>query len=325
MTDTEKTVRRDLRRRSLFVGLSVVGILTVQILASLLLGDSLQQAERAAGDSPLATLTYYAFHIGYYCLMLLGAPLLFAIFFRRSPLAPRRDRQQVGAARGVLLILFGWAFCVLANYLVNYWLQFVSAFGVEPIESVTEGLSGPLPFALELVSFALMPALVEELVFRGWFLGALRPFGERRALLLSALFFGLMHMNLTQVPFAFMLGLVFGFIYLRTGRLWPGMVIHFLNNALSVALDHATLTLGMGENDAILLQLALFGMLTLAGILAAVLLRDHPDCRALVRPLTDRYSPVSAAARSRIMWFDPAVIIGMVALTAFTVLQEVAR
>ena len=75
---------------------------------------------------------------------------------------------------------------------------------------------------------ALIPALVEELVFRGWILGSLRPFGERRALLLSALIFGLMHMNLTQAPFAFMLGLLFGFLYLRTGRLWPGMAVHFL-------------------------------------------------------------------------------------------------
>lgn len=319
----DREIRRDLRLRSLFAGISVIGILAVQLTADLLLRKALQQAQAVAGDSAGALLTYYGLRVGFYCLMLLTAPLICAVAMRRSPLAPRQDRRPVGAARGTLLILFGGAFCVLANYIVSYWLRFASAFGIHPAGNAFEGNTGLLPMALDLFAYALMPALVEELVFRGWILGSLRPFGERRALLLSALIFGLMHMNLTQVPFAFMLGLLFGFIYLRTGRLWPGMGIHFLNNALSVALEHAAGSLGMAENDAVLLQLAAFALLVLAGTLAAILLRDHPGCRELVRPLADRYSPVSAAIRSRMMWFDPTVILALSLLILFTVLQEV--
>lgn len=325
MTGSDYIVRRDLRRRSLFVGVSVIGILAVQQAASMLLGGAVQRAQAAAADSTGALLTYYGLYIAFYCLMLLAAPLICALAFRRTPLPPRQDRRPVGWEQGLLLILFGMAFCVLANYLVNYWLQFAGQFGVKPRENAFEGVPGALPLTLDLITYALIPALVEELVFRGWILGSLRPFGERRALLLSALIFGLMHMNLTQAPFAFMLGLLFGFIFLRTGRLWPGMAVHFLNNAMSVVLEYAFHNLGLTENDALFLQITVFALLALAGALSAILLRRHPACRELVRPLTDRQSSLTAAARSRMMWFDPTVIVGLFLLTLFTVVQELPR
>lgn len=312
--------KRRLRKNALFVGLSLLAILVTQLVAGALVALPLTEAEANINASDQARLLYYAFYVGYYCLMLLVPVAVMALIFRHSP---RLDvpRGRLAAGDALLVIALGMALCVLANYLVNYWLQFVSVFGIEPFMGDYHNDGGWLPLVLNLFTYALLPGVVEELIFRGWLLGALRPFGERRALLLSALIFGLLHGNLTQVPFALLLGLVFGFITLRTGRLWPCMVIHALNNAMSVVLDHASNNLGLSENDYILLQMAVFVVLAAVGTVAGLLLRHRRA--GLTRPLMDRRSVVPDADRSRMMWLSPTVAIALVAMATITVLQEV--
>lgn len=310
---------RQLRKNAWFVGLSLLAIFATQVVAGLCLGGLLNRAEAQMDISDAARLYYYALYCGYYCLMLLVPTAVMALIFRRSPRS-HAERPRLTGGSGVLLIAFGLAFCVLANYLVNYWLQFVSLFGVEPYEGDYHNAAGWLPLALNLFTYAILPGLVEETVFRGWILGALRPFGERRALLLSALIFGLMHGNLTQVPFAFLLGMLFGFLYLRTGRLWIGMVIHALNNALSVVLDYVSENMGLTENTYILVQLSVFAVLVIIGCTAAFILRHRDD--ALTYPLRDHRHVVPTAKRARMMWLSPAIVAALVLMLALTVMQE---
>ena len=77
------------------------------------------------------------------------------------------------------------------------------------------------------------PALVEEFLYRGVILRALMRFGTGFAILTSSLLFALMHGNLSQIIFAFPLGLLFAILVVRTGNLWITIVVHFLNNFLS--------------------------------------------------------------------------------------------
>lgn len=91
----------------------------------------------------------------------------------------------------------------------------------------------PAQLLTELVYVALVPALVEEIAFRGIVLGMLRKHSDGLAVVLSALLFGLFHGNVIQLPFATCFGLAAGYITLRTGSLWPVIVLHFINNASS--------------------------------------------------------------------------------------------
>jgi membrane protease YdiL (CAAX protease family) len=81
--------------------------------------------------------------------------------------------------------------------------------------------------------------LAEEPLFRGLMLGGfVLRYGTRKAILYTALMFGLIHMNPWQFPSALLSGLLLGWLTLRTGSLWPAIFAHFLNN-LSVTLSHA--------------------------------------------------------------------------------------
>lgn len=81
---------------------------------------------------------------------------------------------------------------------------------------------------------------MEELLFRGAITKILlRKYDPRTAILLSGLVFGIFHINPAQVVGACLSGFLLAWLYYRTGSLIPGMLIHILNNTLSVYLSVA--------------------------------------------------------------------------------------
>jgi sodium transport system permease protein len=88
-----------------------------------------------------------------------------------------------------------------------------------------------------LLLIAAAPALCEELAFRGFILSGLRRLGHRwAAIALSSVFFGLTHFMLQQSLAAAIVGVVIGYIAVKTGSLWPAVLYHFTHNSLSVLL-----------------------------------------------------------------------------------------
>jgi membrane protease YdiL (CAAX protease family) len=91
-------------------------------------------------------------------------------------------------------------------------------------------------------------SMFEEVCFRGVFLTMLLPkYGQNRAILYSALAFGVAHIfalfaggNLVttgaQVIWAFLFGIFYGYLFVKTGSLWPSMIIHWLSNVFQSSL-----------------------------------------------------------------------------------------
>ena len=97
---------------------------------------------------------------------------------------------------------------------------------------------GAAPWWSVVLLMALVPAICEELAFRGFVFGGLvRERGKLRAVVVTAVMFGISHGVLQQSIAATTMGLLLGWITLRTGSLLPCILIHFTNNALSVSLE----------------------------------------------------------------------------------------
>ena len=85
----------------------------------------------------------------------------------------------------------------------------------------------------------LLAPLSEEIVMRGAILrellrsSRLTPWGS---ITLSAVFFALIHMNPVQMPHAFLIGLLLGWMYWRTGSILPGVAYHWANNSVAFVL-----------------------------------------------------------------------------------------
>ena len=88
---------------------------------------------------------------------------------------------------------------------------------------------------LVVLLVALVPAICEELAFRGFILSGLRHLGHKWwAIVLSSLMFGVTHTMLHQSLVTSVVGAVIGFVAVQTGSLFPGMLFHFTHNALAV-------------------------------------------------------------------------------------------
>ena len=176
-------------------------------------------------------------NMGAYVLALLLPAVLYCRRIRiptynAFPLSQPRDARIALAAIPITLMTV-----VVGAYTASAMSVFFAAFGLYPTSPVSAVPTGVVPFVLYFLSSAVLPAIVEELVFRGAIMQSLRRFGDTFALFVSSLLFGLVHGNLVQAPMAFVTGLAISYFVLRTGSLRTGMAIHFVNNALAVVLS----------------------------------------------------------------------------------------
>jgi sodium transport system permease protein len=104
-----------------------------------------------------------------------------------------------------------------------------------------------------LLVFAVVPAITEEVAFRGFILSGLeRDHKTRNAIIISALLFGFLHVLISlfsQFFTATLLGLVLGLLAVRSRSLLPGILFHFINNALGVVLGFWTAGTDTGQSS----------------------------------------------------------------------------
>lgn len=124
--------------------------------------------------------------------------------------------------------------------------------------------SNVLTNILYFIFLAIVPAIFEELLFRKALITASRKFGTIFAVVFSALLFGFIHMNLGQFIFAFLIGLVFGWIYVRTDNIKIPMILHLINNGFACLIT-------IIENEMTLIVITSFILLfTIIGCISLV-------------------------------------------------------
>ena len=108
------------------------------------------------------------------------------------------------------------------------------------LRSLHEGLELDQNWLPLLFSFAFLPALCEEIAFRGFILSGLqRRFRPRAAVVLCSFLFALSHMNVFQFLPAFFLGVVLGLLTIRSKSLLPAILFHFLHDSVLLVSIHA--------------------------------------------------------------------------------------
>jgi CAAX protease family protein len=122
---------------------------------------------------------------------------------------------------GILVVQFMFSLAAITlTELVAPWMD-------DSLEGVGQG-----NLLLALVGIVILPPLVEEITFRGILLERFAvKWRVAVAVIMSAVFFGILHADPVG---AGMFGVVTGLLYLRTGSLWPGILIHFVNNLVAV-------------------------------------------------------------------------------------------
>ncbi len=153
--------------------------------------------------------------------------------------------------------------------------------------------AGILDKVIYFIGIAIVPAIFEELLFRKAILNYSKRFGKLFAVVFSALIFGLIHMNLSQGIFAFILGIIFAIIAIKTNSIKITMLLHFLNNgyaALKVIFDGSKLVTGILDN--IVLAFVVVGVIILLKNLPKLKnlnkedFKINKDCKLLIKNYT---------------------------------------
>ena len=162
-------------------------------------------------------------------LMILGVPLL-VTWYMKSDCKTLFSLKKPG--KGSIpagICLYVGTFCL--EMLLTGFLIKLFPVSAETMNESYEVLMEQ-PTILILLVMALMPAVGEEIFFRGLMYGGLRDkCGVKWAILISAVIFGAFHMSLVKLIPTAMLGACFAYIVYKSGSIYIGMALHFLNNA----------------------------------------------------------------------------------------------
>ncbi len=149
--------------------------------------------------------------------------------------------KKVSFKTVIYSLLIGILTYVLILFVSTFWSFLLQLFGYSSSSSgTTTELPVWLAFLMAVVSTSFLPGFGEEMAHRGLLLGNMRNNGLKRAILLSALMFGLAHLNVAQFGYAFVVGLILGASTMITRSIFPAMIIHATSNFCSLYLSYAS-------------------------------------------------------------------------------------
>ena len=153
------------------------------------------------------------------------------------------------------------------------------------------------PIWITLISVSIFAPLFEEWLCRGLILrGLLQKTGPTAAILVSSAFFAVLHMNPWQALPAFLLGVLFGYVYYKTGSLKLTMLMHCVNNTMAVVFSRIP-SIGDAESFAEILSPWAYAGIFVACVAfvasACIVLRNIPFVKEGARSNCDEIPPVT--------------------------------
>ncbi|MCP3167170.1 type II CAAX endopeptidase family protein [Myxococcus qinghaiensis] len=251
------------------------------------------------------------------------------IFLALGWLLPRMSGWKPALYTGLtplpgLPTLFGFLLGVANFFALVVPIQFV-AQKLAP-EWLTEMFDGsrlfdqqtPVELAVILAGVTVAAPFCEELFFRGVFQRGLTPrppTSPTKALVISAVVFSAFHLDPVGFVARVELGLLFGWLYLRTGSLWPGIGAHAANNLVSSVLFLAAKSMGQEATDTDTSPLAVFAMAGLGWVVLLGLMtfaRHHASVWGAGGPHSDERAretrPVPSLPKLMLPWVTAATV-----------------
>ena len=184
--------------------------------------------------------------------------LIYAKVRRLDEISIARIRRPRDARQFILAPFIAIATILVFLPLANAWISFLNIIGYPTKSGVAMPSGGNVGiYFLALFVMAILPAFGEELLMRGHVLHGLSTKNVWFGILMSALFFSLMHSNPVQTVHQFGLGVTMAITLILTGSLWMTVLVHFFNNFISI-----TLSLYIPQVEDISVQLGYFNWLT---------------------------------------------------------------
>lgn len=298
-----KEARRDMNRVgvTMLVYYALMNVVAGLVLIADLVGYLTQLLISGQNLDPDAMMQYImdgAMNNGWMYIVSIAIGLLVVLFWKgkgywRNEVFVKNNPMTVGSFFSLLCVFLSAQFFFQMFSLALEWL--LNQIGFSAMAAVEMASTTGSTFSMYIYICFLGP-IAEELLFRGIVLRTLRPWGKQAAILISALVFGLFHGNVAQIPFAFAVGVVLGYVAVEHSILWA-IVLHIINNFVVADLMTRLLQL-LPEDMGLMLESGIF--LAVAVTAIVVLIVRGPEVAAYFKenriPKPARRGACTAAA-----------------------------
>ncbi|MGN0521463.1 MAG: CPBP family intramembrane glutamic endopeptidase, partial [Eubacterium sp.] len=238
---------------------------------------------------------------------------LMALFNRKRFASPVIPSKNISAKKAFAWISFGMACCVIANFLVSFLILFVkNVFGYQLTQSELLEPDSVLSCISCLISTAVVPAVCEELAMRCCSLQLLRKYGKSFAVFAVSVVFGLLHGNVIQFVFAFIIGVILAFVTIKTDSIYPAIFIHALNNGMSAVQSIVKYAVGTEPSENIVVVFYIFWLA--AGVISTIYLLFKKEFAFR----TEKNSVLLTAAQKFVCFYCTGMIVPFIILIIFT-------
>ena len=162
---------------------------------------------------------------------------VFLCFRRRPDAADALRLKPITPKATLAVIITALSGIVPATIITALWSLLLEALGCSapyPQMAIPTDTSGLI---LYFFAAAVLPGICEELLFRGVLLSGWERRGRTRAVLVSAMFFALLHGSVQGFPAEFLLGIVIGHIVTACDSIYAGMIYHTVHNAVILIMN----------------------------------------------------------------------------------------
>lgn len=166
-------------------------------------------------------------------LAFLIVPIALYFIITREPIKETLKIKKLSFIDAVIIIGIG----ILCQPIVMFLSLITSLFSNNAVGEILTSI-GDIPLYIKLTVFAITPAICEELAVRGIILSGYKDKKIRDGAIMTGIIFAILHMNLQQSLYAFLLGVLFAYLVYITKSIFASMLCHFTVNGLQVYLSH---------------------------------------------------------------------------------------
>ena len=164
--------------------------------------------------------------------------IVFILYYKRIKKQDLIAKPNENTVKYVVkCVVLGVATLFLLSGVLNYFQLFVEKLGFTSSQ-LPYKLDSPTDYLISLISLAVIPAVCEELVFRGVIVNSLKHKGQLFAIIFSSIMFSLFHFSPSQLIYPICFGLILAIVYLRTNNILFPILLHFINNALTLSIQY---------------------------------------------------------------------------------------
>ncbi len=274
----KKQLKSDVNRSSLAVLLDIA-IMNIIVIVGLIIRMAIamtQEMLRTGGEvTELDDATINKMMesgIEYLISASLGLLFIWLIMRKKAPVRSLFEERNVMTPTAFFCCFFVFMGIQLPASLLDMLVETIlNNFGLTASAGMEAATAGSKTISMFIYASIVAP-VVEELIYRGFIMNALKKYGKVFAIVISSILFGLMHCNLIQSIFAMTVGLILGYVAMNYSIKWS-ILLHFINNCIFGEMM-VLVTKNMPTSKVDLLNTVMFALFTALAITVLVVKKE---------------------------------------------------